>query len=68
MAMFNLFEALRTPQELRVLEELYARITLKKHGAFRGNAAYTLTSTVVPFINSLAPQLKLFSFTPQFNL
>lgn len=68
MAMFNLYEALRVPPELKALEELHIRITLEKHGAFRGNASRILTATLVPFINSLAAQLTAFSFTSLCNL
>lgn len=68
VAMFNLFEALRVPPDLKVLEELHIRITLEKHGAFRGNASRILDSTLVPFINNLAARLTAFSFTSLCNL
>lgn len=68
MAMFNLYEALRCPPELGALEELHIRITLEKHGSFRGNAARILIDTVIPFINRLTPQLTAFSLTSLCNL
>src|SRR5262249_39342044 len=68
MAMFNIYETLRVPQELKALEELHVRITLEKHGAFRGNAIRIFTNTLIPFINQLAPQLISFSLTSLCNL
>lgn len=68
MAMFNLYEALRIPPELKTLQELHIRVTLEKHGAFRGNAIRIFTSTLIPFINKLAPKLTAFSFTSLCNL
>ncbi|KAF5347821.1 hypothetical protein D9756_010230 [Leucocoprinus leucothites] len=68
MAMFNIYESLRVPQKLKTLEELHIRITLEKHGAFRGNAIRIFTNTLIPFINQLAPQLISFSLTSLCNL
>ncbi|KAJ3566500.1 hypothetical protein NP233_g6967 [Leucocoprinus birnbaumii] len=68
MAMFNIYETLRIPQELYALEELHVRITLEKHGAFRSNAGRIFTDNLIPFINRLAPQLISFSLTSLCNL